>query len=46
MRHSASHASRSAGAKRRPIFVLGLEGEPGRHSIHALRIVLKALLRR
>jgi hypothetical protein len=28
------------------IFVLRLEGEPGRHSIHALRALLKALLRR
>jgi hypothetical protein len=30
----------------RPIFVLKLEGKPGRHNIHALRIVLKALLSR
>jgi hypothetical protein len=30
----------------RPVFVLRLEGEQGRHSIHALRALLKVLLRR
>jgi hypothetical protein len=39
-------SGREASQDERPIFVLRLEGKPGRHSIHALRIVLKALLRR
>jgi hypothetical protein len=30
----------------RPIFTLRIEGEPGPAGIHALRAVLKALLRR
>jgi hypothetical protein len=31
---------------RRPIFTLRIEGKPGAAGIHALRAVLKALLRR
>jgi len=30
----------------RPVFVLRLEAEPGRHTMHALRALLKTLLRR
>jgi hypothetical protein len=30
----------------RPRFVLVLEGEPGQHTLHALRALLKTLLRR
>jgi len=32
--------------ERRPAFVLRLEGQPGTDGIHALRRLLKALLRR
>jgi hypothetical protein len=31
---------------RRPIFILRIEGKPGAAGIHALRAVLKVLLRR
>jgi hypothetical protein len=32
--------------KLRPVYLLRVRAEPGRHSLHALRAVLKALLRR
>jgi hypothetical protein len=33
-------------AEPRPIFTLRIEGQPGRASIHALKALLKTLLRR